>query len=75
MKEISVKPDPFGTNSKIPSGAWQQGMHVEWKARWRLSLSLDRGHTLHTSLAIFYNNILSGILNIHLLEIFGSVLD
>jgi hypothetical protein len=40
----SVKPDPFGTNSKIQNGAWQHGMHVEWKARRRLSLSQDRGH-------------------------------
>jgi hypothetical protein len=32
MKGISVKPDPFGTNSKIPSEAWQHEMHVEWKA-------------------------------------------
>ncbi len=44
MKKISVKPDPFGTNSKIPSEAWQYGMHVERKARRRLSLSLDQGH-------------------------------
>jgi hypothetical protein len=41
MKEMSVKPDPFGTNSKIPSEAWQHKMHMEWKARKRLSLSLD----------------------------------
>ncbi len=43
-KEISVKPDPFGTNSKIQNGAWQHEMHMEWKARRSLSLSLDRGH-------------------------------
>ncbi len=41
MKGISVKPDPFGTNSKIPSEVWQHEMHMEWKARKRLSLSLD----------------------------------
>jgi hypothetical protein len=44
MKEISVKPNPFGTNNKILSEAWRHGMHVEWKARRRLSLDLDRGH-------------------------------
>jgi hypothetical protein len=42
-----VKPDPFGTNSKIPSEAWQHEMHVKRKARRRLSLSLDRGHEGH----------------------------
>jgi hypothetical protein len=47
MKGISVKLDPFGKNSKIPSEAWQHEMHVEWKARRRLSLSLDRGHEGH----------------------------
>jgi hypothetical protein len=40
MKEISVKPNRFLTNSKIPSQAWQHGMDVERKARRRLSLSL-----------------------------------
>jgi hypothetical protein len=44
MKGLSVKPDPSGTNSKIPNEAWQYEIHVEWKAIRRLSLSLDRGH-------------------------------
>jgi hypothetical protein len=47
MKGTSVKPDPFGTNSKIPSEEWQHEMHVESKARRRLSVSLDRGHEGH----------------------------
>ncbi len=34
----------IGINSKILNEAWQREIHVEWKARRRLSLSLNVGH-------------------------------
>jgi hypothetical protein len=41
---VKCEAQSIGINSEILNEAWQREIHVEWKARRRLSLSLNQGH-------------------------------